>query len=103
MEYNTTGLDWVKHFSALTEAEQKVLVALSHDRWKWRSKKALESVTRLESSELDRTLANLVQRNIVSGGLSESGQLLFALAERVGSNRSIGAKLGAAVAHYSKT
>ncbi len=78
-----TNLPWLKQFNQHCEAEQKVLLALSNEKYKWRTKDRLLAVTGLDSTTLDTTLADLISRNLVKPSFSKSRKLIFGLVERV--------------------
>lgn len=77
-------LKWTKDFERFDEDEQKVLAALSNEKFDWRSKGALERVTGFDSKKLEKTLANLMKKEVVRPGFSKSKDLIFGLKEIVG-------------------
>ena len=67
-----TSLKWMSDFAEYTPEERKVLLALSHDKYKWRTRDRLQGVTRMESRELDSTLAHLLEEDLVRPSLARS-------------------------------
>jgi len=79
-----TDLHWFRKLSAFSPAEQKVLMALSHAKYKWRTRHRLAAVTGLPGKELDSTLAGLLAKQLVRPSLSKNKNIIFALKERIG-------------------
>lgn len=77
-------LNWTKSFDHFDEDEQKVLAALSNEKYDWRTKSALEKVTGFDSKQLDKALSNLLKKEVVRPSFSSSKELLFGLKEIVG-------------------
>jgi DNA-binding MarR family transcriptional regulator len=63
--------------------EQKVLLALSHSRYRWRTRNRLLEVTGLDQKTLDRTLSRLISRDLVRPSFSKKKEIIFGLRERV--------------------
>ncbi len=82
MNYNT-NLKWLSQFHEFSPEQQKVLLALSNEQYKWRAKDRLRAVTALEPDVLDSTLAQLLKRNIVRPSFSKRRNIIFGLRERV--------------------
>ena len=79
-----TDLEWLRNLAEFDPEEQKVLLALSHDKYKWRSRDRLLSLTRLEPAELDSALSSLIEQRLVRPAFSKKRNLIFGLRERVG-------------------
>lgn len=79
-----TNLKWLSDLAEYTREEKKVLLALSHEKYKWRSWDRLQNLTRLESRELDFTLAHLLEEDLVRPSFSKKRNMIFGLKERVG-------------------
>ena len=79
-----TDLEWVSELDEFPEAEQKVLLALSHDKYKWRSRESLRQLTRIRSSRLDRALSNLLEDDMIRPAFSTDRKIVYGLKERVG-------------------
>jgi hypothetical protein len=77
-------LMWQKHLDQFAPDEQKVLLALSHVRYRWRSRDRLLEVTGLAPSTLDAALAKLLSQDIVRPAFSKGKKIIFGLRERVG-------------------
>lgn len=77
-------LNWTSSFDLFDEDEQKVLAALSNEKYDWRTKSALEKVTGFDGKQLDKTLSNLLKKEVVRPSFSSSKELLFGLKEIVG-------------------
>ena len=79
-----TGLEWMKNLDEFSEEEQKIILALSHDKFKWRSRDRLIEATRLSTKRLERTLAHLIAGDLVRPAFSKKRNIIFGLRERVG-------------------
>jgi len=77
-------LDWNKSLSDLSENEQKVLLVLSHIKYKWRTRDRLLKVTNLEKSTLDKTLSGLIHKSIIRPSFSKKKNLIYGLIQRIG-------------------
>ncbi len=78
------NLKWMAEFSTFDEAEQKLLIALSHQKYKWRTKDRLAAATGLTAEDLNKTLEELMRRNVVRTSISRNKNIIFGLRERVG-------------------
>ncbi len=78
-----TELKWMKKLDRFTDEQQKVLLALSHDKFKWRTRDRLIEVTGLDSWILDKILSELIELNMVRPSFSSSKNIIFGLRERV--------------------
>ena len=77
------SLDWRQRADEFDANEKRVLLALSHKKWLWRSLDNLESVTRIEYDELTSTLTGLLRKNLVMGSFASWAQEpVFGLVER---------------------
>jgi len=85
MNYNT-NLKWLSQFSEFSPEQQKVLLALSNDQYKWRAQDRLRMVTALEPEVLDNALTQLMKKNIVRPSFSKKRNIIFGLRERVDTN-----------------
>ena len=79
-----TKLEWNKSLSDLSENEQKVLLALSHIKYKWRTRDRLLKVTNLDESTLDKTLSVLIHKSFIRPSFSKKKNLIYGLIGRVG-------------------
>ena len=79
-----TDLKWLAEISKFSDKEQKVLLALSHEKYKWRTKERLASTTGLTNEQLDSVLASLIEKGYVRPSFSKKKNLIFGLRERVG-------------------
>ena len=77
-------LKWIKNLEEFSEEEKKVLLALSHDRYKWRSRDRLLELTRLSPRRLDRTLSYLIADDFVRPAFNKERNMIFGIRERVG-------------------
>ena len=78
------NLKWMAEFSQFDETEQKLLVALSHQKYKWRTKDRLSAATDLTLEDLNKTLEDLMRKNVVRTSISRNKNIIFGLRERVG-------------------
>lgn len=76
-------LAWQEEFDQFDPVEQKVLLALSHAKYRWRTRDRLLEVTGLDPKELDSVLARLLSRHIVRPSFSKKKNIIFGLRERV--------------------
>jgi hypothetical protein len=83
MAYLTT-LDWQRRLFEFDDNSKKVLLALSHEKYQWRTKERLVEVTGLSDTEVDKSLASLIEKKIVRPSFSKTRNLIFGLVERVG-------------------
>lgn len=84
MAFVTENLSWVRQLSRFTDEEQKVLLALSDERYNWRTKAGIIGVTQLTSERVESVLAGLIQDGFVQPSFSRSGDLIYRLADRPG-------------------
>ena len=77
-------LKWQRELSRFDPNEQKVLLALSHEKYRWRTRDRLAEVTRLEPQDLDHVLAGLLEKDVIRPSFSKNRNLIYALKERVG-------------------
>ena len=78
------NLDWRTRVKEFDEDELRVLIAVSHKDFPWRSTDGLRGAVKLSESELGITLKNLVERSLVRTTASKNiTQALCGLAERV--------------------
>ena len=77
-------LRWMSNLDEFSEEEQKVLLALSHEKYKWRSRDNILQLTRMSKKRLDRTLSYLLIDDLVRPAFSENRNIVFGLKERVG-------------------
>ncbi|HEY6331541.1 MAG TPA: hypothetical protein VI756_19605 [Blastocatellia bacterium] len=82
-------LDWMKSLDLFSEPERKVLLALSHEKFRWRTRERLLSVTGLSPDQLDSTLAGLIAKEYVRPSFSKKKDIIFALRERLEQQRSL--------------
>lgn len=78
------NLEWSKHLDQFSPTEQRVLLALSHAKYKWRTRERLLEATGLSPESLDSTLSGLISKNLVRPSFSKTKHVIFGLRERVG-------------------
>lgn len=83
MSYRT-DLKWMKDLGRFDETKRKLLLALSHDKYKWRTRNRLIAVTQLSEEEVDDALSNLITEGLVRPSFSKSKDIIFGLRELVG-------------------
>lgn len=79
-----TNLQWQKNFGNYNNLQQKVLLALSTEEYKWRTKQKLVTATGLKEEELDEVLADLMSNDVIRPSFSKNRNIIFGLRERVG-------------------
>ncbi len=82
MEY-LTQLDWIKNLEGFEPNEQKVLLALSNEQYKWRTRDRLIEVTGLSGTGLDSILSKLISQNVIRPSISKQKKVIVGLTERV--------------------
>ena len=63
-------LDWMNHPEHFDEYEQKILKALSNERWAWMTVNGLRKAVNLRESEFSAALTSLMRDGIVRGGVN---------------------------------
>ena len=81
-------LDWMSDLDDFSDAERRVLLALSHDKYKWRSRERIRQLTRIRPSRLDRVLSGLLEDDLIEPAFSADRKIVYGLKERVGANES---------------
>lgn len=76
-------LIWQRHLEDFSPEEQKVLLALSHSKYRWRTRERVCEVTGLDPKTCDSTLAQLISKDIVRPSFSKKKHIIFGLRERV--------------------
>ena len=80
------GLRWRSHASEFDTDEKKILLALSHQKWVWRTLDNLKAATRLEPDVLEEKLAGLIKKRLVKGSVykphTSDARPVFGLVER---------------------
>lgn len=79
-----TDLDWIENLDEFSEEEKKVMLALSHSKYRWRNRDRLLELTCLKPKRLDRTLAYLIADDLIRPAFSKKQNIVFGLKERVG-------------------
>lgn len=78
-----SGLQWMKDLSSFSKTQQQVLLALSHEKYRWRTRDRIASVTGLSPSELDSVLSELMEKGLVVISRSKKQNIIFGLKEIV--------------------
>lgn len=84
MAFATENLSWVRQLPRFNDDEQKVLLALSDERYTWRTKGGIVGVTQLTRDSVEAILAKLIQDGFVQPSLSRAGDLVYRLTDREG-------------------
>jgi len=82
MEY-LTDLDWQRNLNRYGPEEQKVLLALSRDGYRWRTRDRIMEVTGLSPGVVDSVLSGLINKNVIRPSFSRKKEIIFGLRERV--------------------
>jgi hypothetical protein len=93
IEYRN-DLKWQRRLDEFSPEEQKVLLALSHSRYRWRTRDRLLEVTGFEKKILDTTLSKLISKDLVRPSFSKNKQVIFGLRERVDRAAEVDGELG---------
>lgn len=75
---------WQKELPEYTEDQRKVLLALSHDRYRWRTKERVAKTTGIDPDRIDEVLSQLISKGKVRASLSKNKNVIFGLRERIG-------------------
>lgn len=78
-----TDLKWIKDLPKFSDDEQKILLALSHENYSWRTRDRLIKLTGLEPKTFDTLLSALIEKNLVRPSFSKKRNIIFGLSERV--------------------
>ena len=78
-----TNLKWMENLSDYNAKTQKVLLALSHEKFKWRTKDKISSKSGLSKDEVEDVLAKLLSKDLIRASFSKKKNLIFGLRERV--------------------
>ena len=76
-------LKWQKALSEYPTNQRKVLLCLSHEKYRWRTKERIVKVTGLDQDGVDRVLSELISKDMVRASFSKKKNLIFGLRERV--------------------
>jgi DNA-binding transcriptional regulator PaaX len=76
-------MKWQMELSEYGELEKKVLLALSHEKYSWRTRGRIAKSTGMSESEVDRTLEELISKDKVRASFSKKKSVIFGLRERV--------------------
>jgi len=77
-------MQWQSELFKYDDNERKVLLTLSHEKYRWRTKERIAEKTGLSASEVDKILAKLMSQNEVRASISKKKNIIFGLTERVG-------------------
>ena len=78
MAYLTT-LKWMENLSDYNAKTQKVLLALSHEKFKWRTKDKISSKSGLSTDDVEAILAKLLSKDLIRASFSKKKNLIFGL------------------------
>lgn len=77
-------LNWMKSLGEFAEQEKRVLMALSREEFRWRTKERIASATGLAESDVERVLSDLISKGLVILSLSQKKNIIYGLKELVG-------------------
>lgn len=78
------NLTWQSDLSSYSDSQQKLLMALSSSKFKWRTKERIAKTVGLSETEADEILSTLMSLNLVRASISKKKNVIFGLTERVG-------------------
>lgn len=78
-----SNLEWMRNLRDFSEQQQKVLLALSHERFRWRTMPNIAKASGLEQNETEQTISELVEKGLVRPSFSKSKKVILGLRERV--------------------
>ncbi len=79
-----SNFQWAKKLPEFSEDETKILLALSHDEYKWRTKERIVKSTGIPPDQVDSVLSQLIEKDKVRVSMSKQKSVIFGLRERVG-------------------
>ncbi len=79
-----SNFQWAKKLPEFSEDETKILLALSHDEYKWRTKERIVKSTGVPPGQVDSVLSQLIEKDKVRVSMSRQKNVIFGLRERVG-------------------
>ena len=77
-------LKWQMEFSEYSEPDKKILLVLSHEKYRWRTRERIAKSTGMSESEVDKALEELISKDKVRASISKKKNVIFGLRERVG-------------------
>ena len=84
MSYRT-DLKWLQDLTRFTPEQRKILLALSNEGYRWRTRVRIIDVTGLGPKDVDSELSKLITEEIVRPSFSKKKEMIFGLRERVDS------------------
>ena len=81
-KYETEWLEKVD-FQKHSEAAQRLLVLLTHKKYKWRTAKMLSEKSHMSEHEVAETLDGLRKQEVVTISLSKKNNVIYGLRRRV--------------------
>lgn len=78
------SLTWQLDLSSYSDSQQKVLMALSSSKFKWRTKERISKTVGLSETQVDEILSSLMSLNLVRASISKKKNVIFGLTERIG-------------------
>ena len=85
------SLKWRSREHEFGHDERKILLALSHKKWKWHTLDSLRSAVRIEEHEFNSAMRELLDSGLVTGSyIRETHEPIFALVERVDGKSALG-------------
>ncbi len=82
-----SDLDWMSRLDEFSDDETSVLMTLSHERYRWRTRDRVAAVTGLDPKLVDGIFAGLISRGLVRPSVSKRKKIIFGLVEIVGTLR----------------
>ena len=79
-----SNLKWMRTLEDFNDQQRKVLIALSHERFKWRTIRNISKASGLSVDETNGILSGLINNDLVRPASSKSKKAIFGLRERVG-------------------
>ena len=76
-------LKWMTKLTQFDNNEQLVLTELSDDKYKWRTRERLSTLTGMDSSIIDEVLSQLISKGIVRLSKSKKKNIIFGIREIV--------------------
>lgn len=77
------NLKWMRRLQDYSEDEQKTLLALSNERFRWRTKPNISKASGIEPEKTEEVLSGLIEKGLIRASFSKTKKVILGLCERV--------------------
>lgn len=78
-----SGLKWQANLQTYNEDERKLLLVLSNEKYRWRTKERIATVSGLNEDKVDSILSELISKGTIRASISKKKNVIFGLCERI--------------------